>query len=305
MKIEEKTLSRVLFENKIQRSNGNTFEDLFTQVMNYAEPEFEQIKPWGNIGDRKNDGFIRSKGVFYQVFAPEDINKSYPDAISKLEKDFAGLSKQWTLINEFYFVVNDKYKGVNANANQTIANIVANNSLKKGKILTAKDLEKIVFDLSDELIFRIVSFLPDLEQIANLDFSVLTQVIGYIMKLPIKQIPGKIKFPDWDEKIVFNKISNETKSLLDTASFNLGALNEFLANENFLAEELQKKLIGLYEKLKPSFDNSPNEYSGDNLFWEIVYMCSPKNENTYLSSVFTIMAKYFESCDIFEEPLKK
>lgn len=167
MKTEEITLARILFENKIRRSDGNAFEDLFTQVMNYAEPEFEQIKPWGNIGDRKNDGFIRNKGIFYQVFAPEDISKSYPDAIAKLEKDFAGLVSQWNPVKEFYFVVNDKYKGVHADANQTIANIVRDNSLIKGRILTAKDLERIVFDLPDELIFRIVHFLPDLDKISN------------------------------------------------------------------------------------------------------------------------------------------
>lgn len=306
MKTEEKALARIFFDNKIQRSNGSAFEELFTQIMKYSEPEFEQIKPWGNIGDRKNDGFIRSKGIFYQVYAPEDISKSYPDAISKLEKDFKGLSEQWSPIYEFYFVINDKYKGVHADANQTIENIVTTNSLKKGKIITAADLEKIVFDLPDELIFRIVSFLPDLEQIASLDFSVLTQVIGYIMKLPIKKIPGKIKFPDWDEKIVFNKISKNTKALLDAASFNLGALNEFLANENFLAEELQKKLSGLYEELKPSFEDSSLQYNkGDRLFWEIVIRCCPKEENVYLSSTLTIMAKYFESCDIFEEPVKR
>jgi hypothetical protein len=211
MKTEEITLARILFDNKIRRSDGNAFEDLFTQVMNYAEPEFEQIKPWGNIGDRKNDGFIRSKGVFYQVFAPEDISKSYPDTIAKLEKDFAGLVSQWNPVKEFYFVVNDKYKGVNADANQTIANIVKDNSLIKGKILTAKDLERIVFELPDELILRIVHFLPDLEQISNLDFSVLTQVIGYIMKLPIKPSFGVIKFPDWEEKIIFNNISKDSK----------------------------------------------------------------------------------------------
>ena len=305
MKTEEKALARVFFENKIHKLNGSAFEDLFTQIMNYAEPEFEQIKAWGNIGDRKNDGFIRSKGMFFQVFAPEDINKSYPDAIIKLEKDFAGLIKQWNPVNEFYFVVNDKFKGVNADANQTIAKIVKDNSLNKGKILTAKDLEKIVFELPDELIIRIVGFLPDWELINNLDFSVLTQVIGYIMKLPIKPAIGKIKYPDWDEKIIFNKISKETKLWLDTASYNLGALNDFLSNENFLAEELQKKLIGLYEELKPTYENSTNEFTGDDLFWEIAKQCTPKDENAYLSSVLTIMAKYFESCDIFEEPLKK
>lgn len=297
MKTEEITLARILFENKIRRSDGNAFEDLFTQVMNYAESEFEQIKAWGNIGDRKNDGFIRSKGIFYQVFAPEDINKSYPDAITKLEKDFTGLVSQWHPVKEFYFVVNDKYKGVNADANQTIANIVKAHSLIKGKILTSKDIESIVFGFADDLIIKIVGYLPDWEQITSLDFSVLNQVIGYIMKLPNIKVVGVIKFPDWDEKIIFNNISKQTKQYLDTASFNLGALNEFLANENFLAEELQKKLIGLYEELKPS-------YNGDSLFWEIVNKCIPKNEQAFLTPILTIMAKYFESCDIFDEPLK-
>lgn len=296
MKTEEITLARIFFENKIRRSDGNTFEDLFTQIMYYAEPDFEQIKPWGKIGDRKNDGFIRSKGIFYQVFAPEDISKSYIYTINKLKEDFAGLISQWDPVKEFYFVVNDKYKGVNADANKTIENIVKNYSLVKGKILTAKDLETIVFGLADDLITRIVGFLPDLEKITNLDFSVLTQVVGYIMKLPVNANSGQIKFPDWDEKIVFNNIGKETKQQLDTASYNLGALNEFLANESFLAEELQKKMIGIYAELKPS-------YNGDFLFWEIVNNCMPKNEQAFLSPTLTIMAKYFESCDIFEEPL--
>lgn len=117
------------------------------------------------------------------------------------------------------------------------------------------------------------------------------------MKLPIKPSLGVIKYPDWDEKIIFNNISKGTKQYLENASFNLGALNEFLANESFLAEELQKKLIGLYEELKP-------RYNGDSLFWEIVNNCSPRNEQVFLSSILTIMAKYFESCDIFEEPIK-
>ena len=215
----------------------------------------------------------------------------------KIERDFAGLLEYWENIKEYYFVVNDKYKGVNADANQAIASIVNDYSLVKGKILTAKDLEAILFKLSDNQIINIVGFLPNHEHITNLDFSVLTQVVGYIMGLPIKTAFGVVKFPDWNEKIIFNKLSDVTKQYLDTASFNLGALNEFLANENFLAEELQKKMIGIYEELKTN-------YSDDSLFWEIVTKCIPKEEQAFLTPTLTIMAKYFESCDIFEEPIK-
>ncbi len=297
MTTEEISLARIFFENKIRKSEGNAFEDLFTQIMYYAEPDFEQIKPWGSIGDRKNDGFIRSKGIYYQVYAPEDIDKNYPETIKKLEKDFVGLLAFWENIKEYYFVVNDKYKGVNADANQVIAKIAKDYSLKKAKILTAKDLEAILFNLPDNQIFSIVGYLPNFEHITSLDFSVLTQVIGYIMGLPIKPAFGAIKYPDWDEKIAFNNLSEPTKLLLDTASFNLGALNEYLANESFLAEELQKKMIGIYEELKTN-------YSEDYLFWGIVSKCTLKNGQAFLTPTITIMAKYFESCDIFEEPIK-
>jgi hypothetical protein len=295
MTSEKKALARIMFQNKINGLDGTAFENLFTQILSYEDSDFQQIKPWGNIGDRKNDGFIREKGMYFQVYAPEDLRNNYPDAIKKLEKDFEGLQKQWSPIKEFYFVVNDKYYGVNADANITIEKIVTDNKLNKGKILTCRDLENKLFSLDDDKIFSVIGFLPDTEQLINIDFSVLNQVIGYIMKLPVKPFVGKIKFPDWNEKIEFNKLGDNTKALLNIASYNLSYLDEFLANENFLAEELQKKLSGLYFSLK-------DDYVGDNLFWEIIKKCLPKEEQSFLPSVVTIIAKYFESCDIFEEP---
>ena len=71
MNVQEKTFARQSFQNKIFRADGQLFEDIFSAIMNYAETDFQQIKPWGNIGDRKNDGYIKTKGIFYQVYAPE------------------------------------------------------------------------------------------------------------------------------------------------------------------------------------------------------------------------------------------
>jgi hypothetical protein len=107
---DEKYISRIFFQHKILEADGTAFEYIFTKIMYYAEPEFQQIKPWGNIGDRKNDGYIKSKGIYDQVFALEDIRLKYPDAVKKLKDDFSGLISQWSPVNEFYFLVNDNIK---------------------------------------------------------------------------------------------------------------------------------------------------------------------------------------------------
>ena len=123
MTYNQKAQARIFFENKILKADGQAFEDLFTQIMNYKELDFQSIKPWGDIGDRKNDGYIKSRGIFYQVYAPQDIKKSYPKVIDKIKTDFKGLTEQWSNVREFYFVINDKYKGVNADSEQLLQQI--------------------------------------------------------------------------------------------------------------------------------------------------------------------------------------
>jgi len=300
MNSQEKSLARQLFQNKIFRADGQIFEDIFTAIMNYAEADFRSIKPWGNIGDRKNDGYIKNKGKFYQVYAPEDIRKSYTDAVNKLKTDFAGLKSHWNPVNEFYFVINDKYKGVNADCEQTIQEIKEKHHLNNAGFLTAKDLENILFNLDDDQIFLISGNIPNPAAIKQLDYSILNEVIGHIMQLPLNQgDESKIVSPDWDKKIKFNNLSEPVANLLNNGYFQLHSLNEYLSNDSdFLADSLRDKMNEIYFQGK-------NINCGDNLFWAIVNCASPKAKQMYQASVIVIMSKYFETCDIFEEPQGK
>jgi len=301
MNRDEKAISRILFKLKIHEANGNRFEDIFVAIMNYLDPAFQAIKPWGNIGDRKNDGYIHDKGVFYQVYAPEEIQNSYPDVIRKLENDLEGLLKQWTDVKEFYFVLNDKYRGINADAAQILKNLIKKHNLVDGGFITSKDLERMLFSLEFDQIVNIIGHIPNPNVLASLNFSIVGEVVNFIMRLPIQSRITNIEFPDWDEKINFNKLSPYTKQFLDIAAQKLGSLNEFLANESFLADDLQQKLTGLYTVLKQKDWDTAEQYSGDYIFWELVKICSPKNESMYESAIITIIAKYFESCDVFEK----
>lgn len=143
-------IARNMFHLQIYEADGQRFEDLFLKVMNYKSRDFQAVKPYGNIGDRKNDGWIESENTYFQVYAPTDITKSINDAVSKLRVDFEGLYFHWNSlckIKKFYFVLNDKYKGSPPQLQQEILKIKSEFGLDVAKVFVAKDLEFDLFDL--------------------------------------------------------------------------------------------------------------------------------------------------------------
>jgi len=296
MNNQEKALARTRFKLKIHEANGQAFEDLFTAIMNYTETDFRAITPWGNIGDRKNDGYIQSKGIFFQVFSPKEIKKSYPTVVKKLKEDFNELIKQWSPVNEFYFVVNDKYQGINADCEQAIQTIKQKHGLINAGFKTAVDLENLLFSLDEDQILTIVGFLPDPANI-RLDYSVLSEIISRLMSLSLpKTQDSSIIYPDWDQKITFNNLNSLEAQYLNHGFLQIGSLDEYLNNQsNFFADEVKDKVREIYIECS-------KKHSGSELFWEIINRISPKEETSFQSASIVLISKYFETCDVFEEP---
>ncbi len=86
--------ARLAFRLKVHSFDGQAFEDLFVQVMQYKNPNFRPVKPQGRFGDRKNDGFDQQRGAYYQVYAPEDLRKNPAAAVKKARQDFEKLRGQ-------------------------------------------------------------------------------------------------------------------------------------------------------------------------------------------------------------------
>lgn len=52
-------------------SKGDGFQRLFERLMSKAHPnDFMACRPWGNVGDRKNDGYLPSARILFQSYAP-------------------------------------------------------------------------------------------------------------------------------------------------------------------------------------------------------------------------------------------
>lgn len=310
MNTEEKALARILFQKKVLSSNGQAYEDLFVAVMQNAFPDFKPIKPQGKIGDRKNDGYIPSQSQYYQVFAPENLKKSKSDAVKKLKDDFSGLMDYWAdtcPVQKYSFVMNDKYQGSLPTIETDLSEIKSVNKLDSCEVFLAKDLEDIVFSLPDDVIVSIVGFVPNPDNIANLDYSVVNEVIKHIsLNKMLVTRESVLNAPDFSEKIKFNGLSIHVANLLNNASYQVGAVNDYFSlNSEFTKQEIRDQLAGIYELLVTALSiegEEPAVNISDIIFFDILEKVSGTENVAAQDASLVLMAYFFEACDLFEEP---
>lgn len=307
MDVEELELALILFKLKVYQSEGNTFEDFFLEIMKSSNGNIKPVKPRGRFGDKKNDGFDKKAGVYYQVFAPLHPQDSYDEAVKKCKKDFKGLYAHWqsiSEINEFYFVYNDKYKGTDSELEKELSLIKKDYDLNAADTFLAQDLQRIFMGLDDFIKRRIVGHIPRINSEKVIEYSDISEILDHILNYEISD-EAELSYernPEFFEKIQLNKFSDSVAKLLDKANFQIYAIEDFFKKNGTHKRELfAKKLSSIYDvKIKEStFDKSDENYS-DMIFFQILQDIKPDNRGTITDASLSLMSYYFETCDIFE-----
>ncbi len=305
MNIQEKAIAHAYFKLKIYQKDGYEFQNFFTSIMNKYDSEFTPIKTQGNIGDRKNDGYIPSKGIYYQVYAPEKVDAT--EAISKIENDLDGLIEYWNdkcPVKEFNFVMNDKYKGAYPTINAKILEVGKKYNIT-AKLLLASQIENIFFQLKDEEIIEILGNIISVP-IENLSFSSLNDVIEGIMKMPFKTNDSLIAPAEMEEKIKFNNLNEEVSKILNEHSIYIGQLEEYFSNKgDFEKEKVQQILTGIYEEAIKKISNNETDSNSIRFFYIVDKITPSKNNISIMNAIYILMSYYFEACDIFLNPNNK
>lgn len=156
---------------KIHRKNGKEFQTFFESIMKCAFQDFELVKPYGRTGDKKNDGFRKKAGIYYQVYAPENPEIKLARAAKKTKEDFRGLYESWQAhyeIREFHFVFNDKELGTAPEINMALAELSKEFPNVEFDVLTSKKLERIFLELREEDVVGLGFSLDSREAISNM-----------------------------------------------------------------------------------------------------------------------------------------
>jgi hypothetical protein len=89
---------------------GDAYQDLFAQIMERRDSGFQRVRPWGNVGDRKNDGWSPARRILFQCYAPSTL--SVNDLVTKLDEDYAGAIAYWKDYFDSWIFVHDDLAGM-------------------------------------------------------------------------------------------------------------------------------------------------------------------------------------------------
>lgn len=285
------------FENYYLKLKGEAFQDFFASIMEAKYPsDFIRSRPWGKLGDRKNDGYVKSTKSLYQVYAPNELTAE--NAVAKIDEDFTAALPYWkTHLNNWTFVHNSQI-GLGPTVTKKLLEIETNNTPLTVSHIGHQELKDILMSLPLEKIQSILGYAPSQADVSNVGFEkigVVLQTIG--RKQPsasanIKPVPST--------KLSHNQLSASVEILLKAGMRKSDLVADFFAKwpDPSLGDQVASAFSERYAALK-SVGLAP-----DLIFSELQSFAGGRNRGDaeHEASVLAVLAHLFEECDIFEDP---
>jgi len=284
------------FVDAFRSAKGDSFQTFFEKLMGLAyKGDFMACRPWGNTGDRKNDGFLKSEQRLFQVYAPNEMTSS--SAKAKITEDFEGAKSHWGKYFNKWVFAHNALDGLPPRVQELLLNLEQSNP---GITLEAWGLEEL------RAVFRKVSlddrqawfgFVPSDETKLELSFNDLQVVLETIANgstpphQVVKDVPmGKIEANALSESVCILLKAGMAKSPLVEAFF------EKWSDESF-GERIAESFRMKYQSLR-------RQHNPDDIFAKLELWAGGGGPRTprHQLAVLAVLAYYFASCDIFEEP---
>lgn len=280
-------------------ARGDAFQRLFERLMSLAYPrDFLACRPWGNIGDRKNDGYLPSQRTLFQSYAPNDMTAG--DAVKKITEDFEGAKKYWERYFDTWAFVHNAHDGrLGPHIIECLEDLRAQ----------TKKIKVIPFGYPELLIeFRRLT-IPDLESWfgpsitrtvnLNLGYQDLKAVLTHITQTSpptmtqISEVsPGKI-----EANLLSDAVANFLKIGMQKAALVTGFFERW-PDPNYgerVAASFHEKYIEL-RKVRPVLH--PDEIFGNIESWAAG---TADHTPQHKAAVLAVMAYLFDRCEIFED----
>lgn len=296
-------LTRAFFELHFQvsfmKKRGEEFQDFFSSIMEKAHPaDFQRVRPWGRLGDRKNDGYLLSERTLFQVYAPNELEAA--KTIQKIEEDFAEALPYWRGHFSTWIFVHNSQEGLGPEVTKKLLDLGRLHPHLKIRSWGFEELRQRVFRLSEpdlaSLLGPAFGPAPTSRGMDYLGIPDLRPVLEQIPRLPppteadLRPVP-----PD---KLQLNLLSDHVATLLKAGMRRSPLIRRYFdarsdpTDRDAIAQAFRVK----YEELRKG------PLAPDEVFVALQkYVdAAPVVPAHRQEAVLAVLAYFFEECDIFE-----
>jgi len=300
---EQRYWWRIALELRMRKCNGDAFQDFFCSMMlKVHSDDFVRVRPFGQLGDKGCDGFLRSGGQVFQCYGALDggSNNKVAYLIKKMEDDYlkavntiAPIMKEWHMVHNFV-------DGLPVEAVEKLEEMGKKDQKRKLGFLSIEGFSERIFALPLVDIEDLLGPAATTQDTQNLQAVELRDLIAAVAAAtdeirPTAEPIGPVPF----EKLVFNKLPGHWHSLIAGGWQNAHHVAAYLNGhyDPLTGERIAQLFRNHYRYLKAQ------KLQPSAIMAELYEMITGIGNVTPARQVAAqaILAFLFESCDIFED----
>ena len=284
------------FRLKFAEGRGNEFQDFFNRLMERRDPGFRSVRPWGNQGDRKNDGWSPANRTLFQVYAPASFKAS--DLATKLTEDFDGAVDYWEQYFDTWVFVHNDVDGLAPGVELKVAELNERNENITCTSWGREQIRRELAQLQDADLTALLGPPITAEQFLSVSAASLQHLFEHLEVATPNPDAQKIG-PVPVDKIERNGLGEAQARLLTLGEAKMQLVDEYLARVSArptYKSEVAGVFAAKYEELYAAFDDA-DEIFNNLLAW----LTAGVAEADRVVNAVTVLAYFFFTCQIFEE----
>lgn len=298
-------IAREFFELKFKvcfmERRGDAFQSFFSDIMEKCHPgDFQRVRPWGRLGDQKNDGYLKSKRMLFQSYAPDDMAANA--AIAKINEDFLGALPYWERYFDSWVFVHNDMRGLGPTVLRALLDLQEAHKHIAVTHWGYEELRQEAFTLNNVDLSSLLGPVPTRRDLVELRIDDLVDVILGIDAQPLSDVVDLRPIPAG--KVEYNSLSDNVRVLLNAGMGKADLVEGFFnawSLDPTLGDRIAATLTQYYEAYRTA------RIDPDLIFhrlFEMVRASAPKTPSGEVASL-AVLAYFFEQCDIFERPSDK
>jgi len=291
----ERAFCELKFKVAYLEKRGNEFQDWFATIMEKRFPgDFIRVRPWGSAGDRKNDGYVRSKRWLFQVYAPN--NMSAKEALAKIDEDYNGALQYWKQHFDTWIFMHNSKQGLGPDVT---AKLIELNRAGPPTVVSwgFEELRRVVFELCTPDLTSLFGSVPQRRDMVNLGLDSLSSVFDQIAAMEPNQAPD-LRSPPAD-KIDRNMLSKHVATLLKAGMTRVDLVRKYFRVQPERRDEIAVNFRHRYDEVRRG-GLSPDEIFAD---LQRYAAGTGVSEPSRQCATLAVLAFLFEECDIFEREI--